>query len=54
MDNFSHNSTWVHTKGRNHEGRVSENTDFSSLISSCFHLLVAQASDAAVGSMLEK
>lgn len=47
VDNFGHNSTWVHTKGQNHEGRVSENTDFSSLVSSCFHLLVALASAAS-------
>jgi len=54
VDNFNHNSTWVHTKGQNHEGRVSENADFSSLVSSCFHLFVALASEAAVRSMLEK
>lgn len=54
MENFSHNSTWVHTKGQNHKGRVSENTEFSFLAASCFHLLVALASEAAVGSMLKK
>lgn len=47
-DNFSHNSTWAHTKGQKCEGRVSENKDFSSLFLAVFMCLSAAVSEAAV------
>lgn len=53
LDNFSHNSAWVHVKVQNCEGRVSGNRDcFLPLsVSIC---LSAPASEATVRSMPKK
>lgn len=53
LDNFSHNSTWVHAKVQKGEGGVSGNRDCS-LPLSVFICLTALASKAAARSMPKK